>query len=150
MDLGAPGVNILSTQPDREGVRMSDGFEANDFAARWDAHVDQGTTSAWGRTNTSAASGSFSIADSPAGNYANNSNSYADLRTPVNLTGRARMRRHVQGAATSCSPATSSRSTAVLNNGIELAERMFTVSGSTGGAYWRATRSTSRLTESRT
>jgi subtilisin family serine protease len=86
VDLGAPGTNILSTQPDREGVRMSDGFEADDFAARWIAHRDAGTTSLWGRTNESASGGSFSIADSPGGSYASSSKSYADLRTPLNLS----------------------------------------------------------------
>ena len=48
-------------------MRFGDGFEANDFAARWDTHVDRGTTSAWGRTGATAATGAFSIADSPGG-----------------------------------------------------------------------------------
>jgi len=86
VDLGAPGTNILSTAPDRDEVRFSDGFEADDFTTRWTPHVDVGTTSPWGRTSGSSASGSFSIADSPAGNYASSIKSYADLKTPLNLS----------------------------------------------------------------
>jgi subtilisin family serine protease len=65
---------------------MTDGFESNVFATRWTAHVDAGTTAPWGRVGPGAASGT-SIADSPAGNYANNVRSYADLATPLNLSG---------------------------------------------------------------
>ena len=85
VDLGAPGTNILSAAPDRDGVRMSDGFEASDFTARWSP---SGTGTPWGRTSASAASGTFSIADSPAGNYQANKASYLDLRTPLDLRGQ--------------------------------------------------------------
>jgi subtilisin family serine protease len=133
VDLGAPGTNVLSAQPDRDDIRLSDGFEADDFATRWDAHVDLGTTSAWGRTSATAASGSFSIADSPAGNYASSSSSYADLRDPVNLTG-------LHGCVVSF------RARHALLAGDDLTfdvtvddgdnwTRTFDVSGSTGGAY---------------
>ena len=65
---------------------MTDGFESNDFAARWAAHVDAGTSAPWGRMGPGAASGT-SIADSPAGDYAPGVASFADLATPLNLTG---------------------------------------------------------------
>ena len=62
VDLAAPGTNILSTVPSRSRVIMSDGFEADDFATRWDAHGNVPTK--WTRTTMSAAAGSASMTDS--------------------------------------------------------------------------------------
>ena len=84
VDLGAPGVNVLSTRP---GVGMGDGFEINDFGGRWNPHVDSVLGSAWARTTATPAAGAFAIEDSPGGNYANNANTYVDLLTPVDLRG---------------------------------------------------------------
>ncbi len=83
VDLGAPGTVVLSGGLGR--TRLTDGFEGGDFATSWDAHVESGTTP-WGTASPGAASG-VAIADSPAGNYAPSVASYADLATPLNLTG---------------------------------------------------------------
>ena len=91
VDLGAPGTVVLSGGLGR--TRLTDGFEGGDFATSWDAHVDAGTTAPWGTASPGAASG-VSIADSPAGNYAPNVASFADLATPLNLTGASGCRLH--------------------------------------------------------
>ena len=82
VDLGAPGVNVLSTRP---GVGMSDGFEVNDFGGRWNPHVDPAGLGV-GQDDATPAAGSFAIEDSPGGNYANNTN---NLRRPAHA-GRPR------------------------------------------------------------
>ena len=93
VDIGAPGTIVLSAGLGR--TRMTDGFESNDFAARWAAHVDAGTSAPWGG-GPGAASGT-SIADSPAGNYANNVRSFADLATPLEPERRHGLRPALHG-----------------------------------------------------
>jgi subtilisin family serine protease len=60
VDLGAPGTNVLSTFPSYDGFR--DGFEAGNLN-NWVADPP------WGLVSGVAAGGSFSVTDSPAGNY---------------------------------------------------------------------------------
>jgi subtilisin family serine protease len=63
VDLGAPGTNILSTWPSYDGI--NDGFETG---LNW---INQNP---WDRLSGASAGGSFSVADSPSGNYAPNAN----------------------------------------------------------------------------
>ena len=58
---------------------MTDDFELN--LNNWVS------TGAWGRSSSEAFDGSYSLADSPSGNYANNGNSACRLATPLNLQG---------------------------------------------------------------
>jgi subtilisin family serine protease len=78
VDLGAPGTSILSAQPNLGATR--DGFEANDLATRW-------VPGGWQRTSEAAASGSFSVTDSPGGPYPPNSNNSLRTLGRVNLSG---------------------------------------------------------------
>lgn len=45
------------------------------------------TTGTWGRSSSNYHSGSFSLADSPTGNYTSNANSYCKLQSPLSLQG---------------------------------------------------------------
>lgn len=81
VDLAAPGVNVLSSAPHVGAPLFSDDFEAADFTTRW-------TTSGWIRTNELAADGSFSITDSPGGNYGANANKPVQIGSPIDLSGR--------------------------------------------------------------
>lgn len=76
VDVGAPGVNIYSTKPARQTF-WSDNFDDNDISD-W---TTGGTNNTWGTTNALASSGSYSLTDSPGGNYLNNTDSWA--RAPV-------------------------------------------------------------------
>jgi subtilisin family serine protease len=83
VDLGAPGVQVRSTlTASSELSGSADGFEADDFATRWTA------TGTWARTNERAASGSWSMTDSPGANYANNTDSAVTTAAPYDLTGK--------------------------------------------------------------
>ena len=84
VDLAAPGRGILSAQPSRDTL-VSDGFETGG-ATRW---MTGGTGEPWGASTTAAASGTTSLADSPAGDYAAGVNSWARIATPLPLTGRS-------------------------------------------------------------
>jgi subtilisin family serine protease len=79
VDLGAPGTNILSTVPSYNGFQ--DGFEADNLNVNWVAQAP------WGRVNGTSGSGSFSVADSPAGSYAPNVDASIRTATAVPLTG---------------------------------------------------------------
>ena len=83
VDLGAPGVNILSAQPGYGFPVYAEGFET-DLAGRW---VTGGTT-AWARTGAEAFTGSFSVTDSPGGNYAPGTDAWIARQNPMDLTGR--------------------------------------------------------------
>jgi subtilisin family serine protease len=82
VDLGAPGTNILSTQP---SFGFQDGFEVDDITTRW---VREGTAQ-WNRIGTSANAGAFSVADSPGGDYAPNANAILRTSAAVPLNGEA-------------------------------------------------------------
>jgi subtilisin family serine protease len=77
VDLGAPGESIMSTRPHYDEVRR-DGFDGLS-APGWTL------TPPWG-FSTTAATGTHSIADSPAGTYGPNANTMATMPS-VDLSG---------------------------------------------------------------
>jgi subtilisin family serine protease len=85
VDLAAPGDNILSTfvQWGPKDVISDEGFEAP-LSDNW---ATGGSPNTWGRSFTYWHSGSWSLSDSPSGQYANNTDTYAAL-TGVDLTGK--------------------------------------------------------------
>jgi subtilisin family serine protease len=83
VDLAAPGTRIESTWPGFTTL-FEDTFET-DLAGRW---AGGGTPNTWARTSARAAGGSFSVTDSPAGDYQNFTDNWLRLTTPVNLSGR--------------------------------------------------------------
>jgi subtilisin family serine protease len=76
VDLGAPGVNVLSANAERQ--YFSDTFSVNDFATRWNPN---GADTNWIRTNEAPLT-SFGITDSPAANYASGVN-YGTITDPI-------------------------------------------------------------------
>ena len=64
--------------------RFKDGFE-NALAGTW---VTGGTPDTWGRSLTYWRTGSWSLSDSPSGQYANNTDNYAALTQGLDLTGK--------------------------------------------------------------
>jgi subtilisin family serine protease len=78
VDLAAPGTNILSTIP--FASRFEDGFEASDFGSKW---ATGGTNNTWGRL---CGTGNCLMADSPSGNYRNNTNAWARTASPMSLS----------------------------------------------------------------
>lgn len=82
--LAAPGVDIASTWPATATPVWSEDFE-NDISATW---TRGGTGSAWARTTTEAESGANSLTDTPAGPYADDSNTWIQTTTPINLAGQ--------------------------------------------------------------
>ena len=114
VDLAAPGVDILSTQPAYGAPTLSEGFES-DIAQTW---TTGGVNNSWARTNAASKSGSSSLADSPGANYLNNSNSY--VRSPsINLSGRSGCRLEYQ-----------------LRLDVERGFDFFYVEASTNGTTW--------------
>jgi subtilisin family serine protease len=83
VDLAAPGTNIVSTWPAFSNVFTED-FET-DLAGRW---VAEGLPNTWVRTPVDKAAGSYSASDSPAGDYANNTDNSLRTVNPMNLSGR--------------------------------------------------------------
>ena len=81
--VAAPGVNIYSTWPEWSTV-FSDDLEA-DFT-NW---TQAGGTASWQRTNELSNSGSFSMTDSPGGQYEVNQNYTIRNSATLNLTGQA-------------------------------------------------------------
>jgi subtilisin family serine protease len=86
VDLSAPGVAILGAQPPFADV-FAEGFET-DISARW--VPDAGST--WERTSAARWRGSFSLADSPAGNYPDGADHAIRTADPVSLVGQSRCR----------------------------------------------------------
>ncbi len=86
VDLGAPGVGILGAQQPFADF-FTDGFETD--LSKW----TQGPGSTWARTNDAAAAGgSFSLTDSPGGNYQDNSNFFIRTTSPVDLSSQQQCR----------------------------------------------------------
>ncbi|MDQ3821722.1 MAG: S8 family serine peptidase [Actinomycetota bacterium] len=84
VDLGAPGVGILSTVPGGGFVsRWTEGWET-DIAGRW---VTGGTPNTWARTTEAKSVGSYSATDSPGGQYVNNTDNWIRTASPLNLSG---------------------------------------------------------------
>ncbi|HEY6595381.1 MAG TPA: S8 family serine peptidase, partial [Asanoa sp.] len=83
VDVGAPGRSILSLNPDwfRLTPPGVEEFESG-IATRW---YGNGT---WAGTTAFAATGSWSLTDSPAGNYASNTTPWAAMTNGVDLTGQ--------------------------------------------------------------
>jgi subtilisin family serine protease len=79
VDLAAPGTAVLSTYPFT--VRFVDDFQTANFSTRW---TTGGTRNNWGRV---CGSGACSMADSPAGNYQNNTNSWSRTTSAFCLSG---------------------------------------------------------------
>jgi subtilisin family serine protease len=80
--LAAPGVDILSSWPDWSPV-FSDDLETS--FANW---TQAGGTAAWQRTDELSSSGSWSMSDSPAGDYPNDADITIRNSAALNLTGR--------------------------------------------------------------
>jgi subtilisin family serine protease len=86
VDIAAPGTAIQSTYPkwgDTQTI-WSDGFE-DSLAGNWAV----GINSDWARTTANPRSGSWSLTDSPIGNYSNGAVNYIDMLQGLNLTGRS-------------------------------------------------------------
>ena len=66
VDLGAPGVNTLSTS--NELTRFSDTFAGGDFLTRWDPNVPPDDED-WEPTTEAPLNPNFGITDSPGGDY---------------------------------------------------------------------------------
>ncbi len=78
VDLVAPGTNILSTIP--FATRFEDGFEVDNFSTQW---VTGGTNNTWSDV---CGVGNCVMADSPTGNYRNNTNSWTRTASPISLS----------------------------------------------------------------
>ena len=76
VDVGAPGENIYSTRPDRQTV-WSDNFDDGNING-W---TTGGILNTWGISSSVSSSGSYSLTDSPGGDYVNDTDSWA--RAPV-------------------------------------------------------------------
>ena len=83
VDLAAPGTEVESTWPGFTTI-FSETFETA-LAGRW---AGGGTPNSWARTSAAAAGGSFSVTDSPAGDYANLADNWLRLTTPIDLGGQ--------------------------------------------------------------
>jgi subtilisin family serine protease len=127
VDLAAPGVDILSTLAPPDTL-FSEGFEG-DVGATW---TTGGTNSTWARTSERAASGAFSLTDSPGANYANDTDSFARPANAIDLSGR-----------TDCNLAYEARLATQVNDGLVVDRStdaatwtaVRVVSGSTGGVF---------------
>ena len=75
--IGAPGVNILSTVPAAIIAVWSDNFDDGNIG-NW---TSGGIDNTFGLSNTVSFNGSYSLSDSPSGNYLNNTDSW--IRSPV-------------------------------------------------------------------
>ncbi|MDQ3740547.1 MAG: S8 family serine peptidase, partial [Actinomycetota bacterium] len=85
VDLAAPGTNVVATNVVLDPVPLfSEGFEG-DIGTTW---TTAGTNDTWARTNAQAATGSFSLTDSPGGTYADGTSSIARNTAGVSLAGR--------------------------------------------------------------
>jgi subtilisin family serine protease len=84
VDLAAPGVSTLSTTPAYAPPLLSEGFE-NDIGSTW---VTGGVNNGWGRITTVAASGSYSLSDSPGAAYLDNTDSFVRTLNPFSLSGK--------------------------------------------------------------
>jgi subtilisin family serine protease len=80
--LAAPGVGIYSSLPEWTAL-FSDDLETS-----FNNWTQAGGTAAWARTSEMASSGSFSMTDSPGGNYANNQNYTIRNNAALKLTGQ--------------------------------------------------------------
>ena len=88
VDLAAPGVGILSSTPTYENL-LADGFEDPGFSTRWGSRTAPAGHPLWGQQNlVYAGGGTFSLSDSPSGNYAINTDTKITSLGSADLTGR--------------------------------------------------------------
>jgi subtilisin family serine protease len=85
VDVGAPGVNILGPLPSvgvdpTINTLLSEDFDSG--LAQWTAW---GNNNAWGISDAHSTSAPNSLADSPSGNYLNDTDSFITYNTPFNL-----------------------------------------------------------------
>ncbi len=89
VDLAAPGVGILSSTPTYDNL-LADGFENPGFTTRWGGQTAPAGHPLWGQQNfVYAGGGTFSLSDSPTGNYAINTDTKITSLVSANLTGRS-------------------------------------------------------------
>jgi subtilisin family serine protease len=89
--LAAPGSNINSAWVAYSQVAGSaEGFEGTDpeFDSRWGDRTTTAGDAPWGRTNAVANTGTYSLADSPGANYANDSDTTIRRLGAYSLSGR--------------------------------------------------------------
>jgi len=91
VDVGAPGTSILSAKNDYRPVFEED-FDTG--LAAWDSFTAAGS-SAWARTTSQFSSGTHSVTDSPAGPYANDTDSELFAAAPLDLGSERGCRVHV-------------------------------------------------------
>jgi subtilisin family serine protease len=84
VDLGAPGVGILSASVSYGGSLLSEGFE-DPLLSGWTSEAEVGSV-LWGSSTTPSA-GERSVTDSPGTDYAPNSNTWLYRSIPLDLTG---------------------------------------------------------------
>jgi thermitase len=82
VDLAAPGVGVTSTWP-AYGALAEEGFETS--LANWSTYVVSGIPF---DRSTNSANGTYSVADSPAGNYLPSTDSRLYRKTPGSLAGQ--------------------------------------------------------------
>ena len=99
VDLAAPGVGVLTTAPPYAELATED-FETP-LEGRW---VTGGTGGTWQRTTERAASGAWSVADSPGGPYGNDVSHWLQRVAPVNLTNRVGCRIDIQYRSQTVNP----------------------------------------------
>ena len=85
VDLAAPGVDILAARGQFQNL-LADDFET-DLTGRW---VTGGSPDTWARTSAFAGAGSWSLTDSPAGNYPTNADNWARTASGLDLSGLRR------------------------------------------------------------
>jgi subtilisin family serine protease len=87
--LAAPGVGIWSSVPAYDAV-FGDGLEGTlaDFNARWGDRLSTVGDQLWTQSTAVRRTGVASLTDSPAGNYADNSDTSIRPLAAVNLSGR--------------------------------------------------------------
>ncbi|HMN99742.1 MAG TPA: S8 family serine peptidase, partial [Miltoncostaeaceae bacterium] len=99
VDLAAPGVGMLTTAPPWAELAADD-FETP-LAGRW---TTGGTGGTWQRTTERAASGAWSIADSPGGPYGDDVSHWIQWAAPVDLSDRVGCRIDIQYRSQTVSP----------------------------------------------
>jgi subtilisin family serine protease len=133
VDLAAPGDDILSSflKWGPKQVLYSDGFE-NPLTGTW---ATGGSPDTWGRSFTYWRSGAWSLSDSPSGQYANDTDNYAQLLAGLDLTGRR------DCAASVYTRLALSDGDLLLSDtspdGVHWGDRLGAVGGSTSGAFSR-------------
>jgi subtilisin family serine protease len=94
VDVGAPGTNILSTEPKFAAPVFQDDFE-DATLGKWVVE-----TGDWFNSSESPKLGARALSDSPGGSYSNNENSSIRMATPISLAGKDSCRLSVASAFT--------------------------------------------------